>query len=139
MKKILLSVVISLILFSCLQTEFNYSCDTEINRIVEDNKLEFSQISVNELTTYDVILQKAIFRSWDAEKKRTVWIDKLHLIQNTVQLTINESYHIQKLIDHINIGYFEEDKTQEDFNYRDKFAEDWINYALMNLVGLKSS
>jgi hypothetical protein len=129
MRKLLFTVLISGIIFSCQQSEFEYSCDPEINRIVAKNKSGFSQISVNELSTYDIALQKAIFRSWDAEKKRTVWIEKLHYIQNTVQFTILEFNHIQKLIDHVDIKYFEDDKTQDDLYSRDNFAEEWLNYV----------
>lgn len=129
MKKFFFSLLISSILFSCQQSEFEYSCDPEINRIVAENKSGFSQISLSELLIYDVALQKAIFRSWDAEKKRAVWIDKLNQIQNTGQFTILESNHIQKLIDHIDVSYFEENKSQDDLYSKNKFADEWINYA----------
>lgn len=133
MKKIFSIALIFGVIFSCQQDEIEYSCDAEINRIVKENKLEYSQILVTDLTIYDIVLQKAIFRSWDADKKRNAWLEKLLYIQNTFELTNSEYEHIQKLVDHIDVDYFENDNIQNFQNSRAAFAEEWINYAINEL------
>ncbi|MDP2114360.1 MAG: bacteriocin fulvocin C-related protein, partial [Bacteroidota bacterium] len=129
MKQIFCIVLFSVVLFSCQQTELEYSCDPVINKFVLENKVEFSQISVTELTTYEVALQKAVFRSWDPEKKRNAWLDKLHQVLCSIPLTKPESDHIQKLIEHLEVGYFLDENIQKNDKYRAKFAYEWLNYA----------
>lgn len=133
MKQIFYIFLFSIILFACQQAELEYSCDPGINKFVTENKAEFSQISVTELANYDVVLQKAVFRSWDSEKKRTAWLDKLQLVLRTNSLTAAEYDHLQKLIDHIEIGYFVEENIQKNYETRAQFANEWLNFATKNL------
>jgi hypothetical protein len=133
MKKILCCILLSFILFSCQETELEYSCDPVINKFVIENKAEFSQISVTELSTYEVALQKAVFRSWDSEKKRTAWLDKLQYVLCSNSLSTAESNHIQKLIDHLDVGYFLAENIEKNLAVRVKFANEWLNYAKKDL------
>lgn len=133
MKQIFCILLFSVVLFSCQQTELEYSCDPVINKFVIEKKAEFSQISVTELTTYDVALQKAVFRSWDPEKKRDAWLDKLHQVLCSISLSESESDHIQRLIDHLEVGYFLEENIQKNEISRAKFANEWLNYASRDL------
>jgi len=80
MKQLFGVVLFSIVLFSCQQTDLEYSCDPVINKFVIENKAEFSQISVAQLTTIEPALQKAVFRSWTPEKKRNAWIEKSGII-----------------------------------------------------------
>jgi len=133
MKQIFCIVLFSVVLFSCQQTELEYSCDPVINKYVIENKAAFSQISVTELTSYEVALQKAVFRSWDPEKKRNAWLDKLHQVLRSNSLSKSESDHIQRLIDHLEIGYFLDENIQKNNISRTKFANEWLNYASKDL------
>lgn len=133
MKQIFCILLLSVVLFSCQQTELEYSCDPVINKYVIENKAEFSQISVTELTTYDVALQKAVFRSWDPEKKRDAWLDKLHQVLCSIPLSESESDHIQRLIDHLEVGYFLDENIQKNEISRAKFANEWLNSASKDL------
>lgn len=133
MKQIFCIVFFSIVLFSCQQTELEYSCDPVINKFVIEKKAEFSQISVTELTTYEVALQKAVFRSWNPEKKRDAWLDKLHQVLCSISLTKAETDHIQKLIDHLEVGYFLDENIQKNDISRTKFAGEWLNYAIKDL------
>lgn len=133
MKQIFCIVLFSVILFSCQETELEYSCDPVINKFVLENLAEFSKISVIELATYDVAMQKAIFRSWDPEKKRIAWLDKLQYVLCSNSLSPAESNHIQKLVDHLEVGYFLDENIENYHTSRVKFANEWINYAVTEL------
>jgi hypothetical protein len=133
MKRLLYILVFPVILFSCQQDDLIYSCDPELNNFVTENKTEFSKISVTELASYDITLQRAVFRSWDAEKKRTAWLDKLEQVLYSSCLSEAETNHIQKLIDHIEAGYFSDKKIKKGSASRAKFAAEWLNYASNDL------
>jgi hypothetical protein len=133
MKQILWIVLLSIVLLSCEQTELEYSCDPVINKYVLENKAEFSHVSVTELTSYDVALQKAVFRSWDPDKKRDAWLDKFHQVLCSVSLSTEESDHIQKLIDHLEVGYFLDENIQKNYAHRVQFADEWLGYATKDL------
>jgi len=133
MKQLFGVVLFSIVLFSCQQTDLEYSCDPVINKFVIENKAEFSQISVAQLTTSEPALQKAVFRSWTAEKKRDAWIEKLHEVICTNSFSTAESDHIQKLIDHLEVGYFLDENIKNSHISRAKFANEWLNYAANDL------
>lgn len=133
MKRIAILVLFSIILFSCQQTEFEFSCDPVINKIVLENKEEFSKIPVSVVAAYDIPLQKAVFRSWTPEKKRSAWLDKLHSVLETHSFTKEETEHIQKLIGHIASDYFLNSKIPTQVKSRLSFADEWLNYASTEL------
>jgi hypothetical protein len=126
-KCILILFVFSALLYSCQVTELEFSCDPVINNYVLNNKVALSQITVVEFSTYDISLQRAIFNSWSAEKKRDVWINKLEYILQNEKLNTLEIIHLQKLITHVEPGYFSNENGLDD--QKTKFASDWINYA----------
>lgn len=129
MKRFFIILALSITLFSCQQSELQFSCDPIVNQYVIDNIEQLSQIDVMELTTYDLTLQRAIFNSWEYRKKREVWIDKLNYVilnQNFDSLEIN---HIKKLIDHIQPEYFQHEYQQQYSEINSQFIQDWINYS----------
>lgn len=132
MKKLLIPLVF-LFLFSCQQIDLEYSCDPQINQIVVENFEEFSQISVVELSDYDDALQRAIFKSWDYQKKREAWLDKLNLVLQNEIFNSSETEHIHKLIDHIEPNYFTEEFIDKNSKLILSFADEWINYATESL------
>jgi hypothetical protein len=129
MKKILVITSLVLSLFSCQQSELEFSCDPVINKFVIENQEELSTVTVQELGSYDFQLQKAIFNSWDYQKKRSAWIDKLQYIKIHMPFTDLEKSHIQALIDHINEDYFLEEDFDKNSEIRSQFAFQWISYA----------
>ncbi len=80
MKKLFFILLFPLILFSCQQTELQFSCDPAIDAYVAGNLKSLSLLTFSELADYELPLQRAIFNSWDAEKKRNAWIDKLYFV-----------------------------------------------------------
>lgn len=126
-KCILILFVFSALLYSCQVTELEFSCDPVINNYVLNNQEELSQITVVEFSTCDITLQRAIFNSWSAEKKRDAWINKLQYILKNEKLNTLEIIHLQKLITHVEPGYFSNENELDE--QKTKFASDWINYA----------
>lgn len=80
MNKFLPLVFFLAILLSCRQSEFEFSCDPVINAYVLENKEELSKVPVTEFADFDLLLQKAVYNSWDAQKKRDVWFGKIKLV-----------------------------------------------------------
>jgi len=122
-------VIFYFYLTSCQFDKQIYSCDPVINSYVNENKEEFSQLNLQQLTSYDYTLQKAIFNSWDYTKKREAWIDKLNYIISNEKLTYDEIIHIQKLIDHIQPDYFSDESLFKNSEGNTLFANKWIEYS----------
>ena len=133
MKNRTLILLLFLFLFSCQKTELQFSCDPDIDSYVSQNLKSLSLLSCNDLASYELPMQRAIFNSWDSAKKRNVWIDKLYLVLENEPFTKTEVRHIQTLIDHIHSGYCLEEAIKQEKEYRSRFAADWINVALDKL------
>ncbi len=133
MKRFYILLLLGILLFSCGQSELEFSCDPVINAFVSENREELSRITVNELTSYETELQRAVFNSWDYRKKRNAWIDKLRFVLADENLTNAEITHIQNLINHIEEDYFLDENIQHHAEARSQFATRWISYATKNL------
>ena len=133
MKKELIIVFIIVFLLSCKKSEFEYSCSPVINEFVIEHLEELSEITIYELASYDPQLQKAIFNSWDYQKKRNAWIDKFNYVLIHIPFTESENAHIQKLIVHINDDYFLKANIEKNLEIRSRFAAEWINYSINEL------
>lgn len=133
MKKILFVAITAIFLFSCEQSEFEFSCDPVINEIVTENREEFAIITIQEFVSYDIQLQRAIYNSWDYQKKRNTWIDKLEYVLIRISFSEAEEAHIQTLIDHIDPDYFLKENVEKDQKARTQFAAEWINYSINQL------
>ena len=133
MKKELAVVFTIVFLLSCKKSEFEYSCSPVINEFVIEHLEELSGITIYELASYDLQLQKAIFNSWDYQKKRNAWIEKLNYVLIHIPFTESENAHIQTLIGHINNDYFLKENIEKKLEIRSRFASEWINYSINEL------
>jgi hypothetical protein len=125
----------SIILFSCDKDEIReFSCDPSIDEYVKENRLELFGIGICELASYDIEVQRAIFRSWDYRKQREAWIEKLLYVLENEGFTVAESSHVQDLIDHITDDYFLADTNLDNPGARFWFAGDWIDNASKELL-----
>jgi hypothetical protein len=125
------------IILSCKKSELEFSCDPFINKFVKENRAKLSLLTPDELAVYDIKLQRAIFNSWDYQRKREAWIYKLQQVQVNVTFTSAETIHIQKLMDHINEDYFLDKDIQEKSVIRSEFAEELFNSATNELCWTK--
>lgn len=133
MKRLVIFELILLFLFSCQKSELEFSCDPNINKFIIDNREKLSTMTIQELGSYDLQVQKAIFTSWDYRKKRSAWVDKLMYIKVNIPFNEIERSHIQILIDHINEDYFLKENLDRISEFRFQFASQWISYAINNL------
>lgn len=129
MKKALLFLFTLSLLLSCKKPPLEYSCDPKVNEFVVKNRKEFTKITVKELVSYDSKVQRAIFNSWDHEKKRLAWLDKLQYILNHTALNDLEKDHIRELISHINEDYFKKESIKVNAVGNADFAAKWISYS----------
>ena len=134
MKRNLVIVTIVILLFSCQESNLEFSCDAGINEFVIKNLGELSSINIYELVSYDIQLQRAIFNTWDYQKKRNACIEKLDYVLLHVPFTESEKAHIQTLIGHINEDYFLKENIEKNPEIRSGFAVKWINYSI-NYLG----
>lgn len=133
MKRFTFLFTLVVLLYSCQQTELQFSCDPLINAYVTENSDELAELTIYEITVYELPLQRAIFASWSAEKKRSAWLEKFRYVQENESLTEAESSHIQAIIEHLVPGYFEETIIRQEWEARHTFAEEWIKYASTEL------
>ncbi len=133
MKKLILPFLLVIFLYSCQQTELQFSCDPVIDVYVTENSEELAELTIYETIVYELPLQRAIFASWSAEKKRSAWLEKFRYVLENEPLTEAEASHVQALVDHLVPGYFEETTIQQEREARHTFAEEWIKYAFMDL------
>jgi len=130
MKNIIYIFVLSIILFSCNENEIIYSCDPEIDAIVKSGSVEFSEITLSEFLEYDIVLQKAIFRSFSNEKKRSFWLEKLDSVLVKNEFNTKEELHIKSLKEELIPGYFNiSELDSKDFKNRLQFSRNWYKYA----------
>jgi hypothetical protein len=133
MKKLYFFIFVIIFLFSCQNSELEYSCDPVINEFVTEKSAELSHLTLEELISYEINLQRAIFNSWDYRKKRDIWIEKLSIILESEPFSQSEKEHIQKVIDHLDYDYFSNENIIAEVDYRSLFANQWVNYAKNDL------
>lgn len=133
MKKFIFLSVTLFVLLSCKKPPLEFSCDPKVNEFVVENRKEFAKIAVNELVSYNPKVQRAIFNSWDYQKKRRVWLDKLQYVLSHTQLNKLEKDHIEELINHINDDYFKKENINVNNAIQVDFAKKWISYSFNEL------
>lgn len=130
MKKIFFFSMFALLLYSCGNEELSYSCDPEIDVIVKSAVIEFSTISLTEFLEYDIQLQKAIYRSFLPEKKRSFWLEKLEYLIATSEFSDAELVHIEELESQILLISFELEQLDSDgFKEQKIFENNWREHA----------
>lgn len=127
-------LILMIIISSCEQNEPEFSCDPEINSNVKENKKAFSTIPLDELNTYDISLQRAIFISWDSTKKRNAWLEKLNQVIINEEMDSSEIKHLRELSNHISTDYFSDENIKNRPAGYSEFAEEWVYFALNDLL-----
>ncbi len=132
-------MITTMLFIKCQKSELVYSCDPEINRWVINNKQGVSKITRNELITYELEYQKAIYSSLEPSERFIIWIDKFHDLKN-LDWTHEELLHLQLFEDNMKVEWFsnrvDRQKTVNDeFEF---FTNSWIDYAINNLAWSQS-
>jgi len=111
MKKIFIIIIFASLLFSCTKEDFKYSCDPEVDKYVSENIDVLKSVSLNELSTYNNQLQKAVYRTFSMEKRYQVWLDKLNVLVDDDSFSLEEKQHITNLIDQLSLELFDTPDT----------------------------
>jgi hypothetical protein len=133
MNKNLIFVLLMVFTFSCRKANLEYSCNPVINEFVVKNRSVLSEVSINELAAYDIQFQRAVFNSWNYQKKRDAWIEKLNYVLIHIPFKEPEIAHIHKLITHISENYFLKENIEKNLEIRARFAAEWIDYSVNEL------
>lgn len=133
MKFFLIVFSLALCVTSCKQNEAEFSCDPTLNEYVSTHQKKLKSISLPNLISSDLLFQQAVFRSFDAVKKRDVWLQKIQSLLETQNYSTAEYAHVTSLLDHLHENYFVKENLVAEANERKQFASDWINKAKSSL------
>lgn len=133
MQLILILFFFAFFFTSCKQNKAEFSCDPALNEYVSTHQNRLKSISISSLISSDLFFQQAVFRSFDAVKKRDVWLQKIQLLLETQNYSQDEYEHVKSLLDHLHENYFVKENIDSEANERKQFASDWINKAKNSL------
>ena len=133
MKTIFTSLFFVLIFASCVEENAEFSCDPVLNSYITAHQQELQQITITELASADISYQQAVFRSFDAAKKREIWLQKIQSLLSTQNYSTEEYTHLVNLQRHIQENYFTKENIDSQANERSQFAADWMMYAKSDL------
>lgn len=133
MKTLFKVLVFSIIFSSCKRDEVVFSCDPILNQYVSTHQAVLKSLSLTDLTNSDLVFQQAAFRSYDATRKREVWIQKIQSLLVTQIYSPDEFAHVNSLLNHLHENYFIKENIESERNERKQFATDWINKAKNSL------
>ncbi|MCF6169490.1 MAG: bacteriocin fulvocin C-related protein [Bacteroidales bacterium] len=135
--KIFLVSIISLFIFgSCVKDgQKVYSCDDEINKYVTQNEDELVNIPYEEIISFDLEYQKAIFRAMAPAKRYEMWQTKIKWVLSNSTLSSNEERHLENLINSMKVSWFDEAEiANEDFAEKlDDYLINWVVYSINEL------
>ena len=126
-------LVVTIIFSSCKRDEVVYSCDPILNQYVSTHRAVLKSLSLTDLTNSDLVFQQAIFRSYDATRKREVWVQKIQSLLATQIYSPDEFAHVNSLLNHLHDNYFVKENIESGRTERKQFATDWINKAKNSL------
>jgi|GEM_PF-3277595 len=120
MTRALLIGLVCMLAVSCSKYADCYSCDPDVEAFVKQNKTELRGMTVTELATYNLAVQRATFEMYDARKRQEVWEEKYAYIlkNNPNGYSTEELVAVRELSDYVAEKGF--DKTE------DVFINQWI-------------
>jgi len=118
---------------SCMNDQMEFSCDPVLNEYISTHREEYILYTVNDLAVTEPIVQQAIFRSFTPEKKRDIWLQKIHFLLETEPYKDAEYVHVEKLLNHLHENFFRKENLELEASQRSLFASEWINFAKSSL------
>ena len=121
------------VLLSCSNDDKNvYSDDSKVNNWVLENRREFSDITLEEIASYQGEEQRAIFRLIDSENRKGIWLSKANILikkypnQSIIFnefLDFVEEYDFESNLSTDQVRFFDEiiEKGRNDYNWDDEF------------------
>jgi len=133
MKTKFLMLFLLVVLSSCSNDDKAvYSDDSRINNWVKENRSDFSNIVLEEISNYHGEEQRAIFRLIDSKNRKEIWLNKVNILikkypsQSIVfndLLKFIENYNFEKNLTKDDVVFFKEliEKGRKEFNWNDEF------------------
>jgi hypothetical protein len=134
MRHLCITALLLFLTLSCQKEELQYSCNPEIDRYVTANLDQLAKLSLDEFLEQSIPLQRAVFRSYTAEKKLECWIEKLDRTLLLENWSETEVLHIKKLENNLDTSCFETVLTSDTIDPEIQlFVKRWIEYSLNTL------
>lgn len=133
MKTLFKLLIFAVSISSCKHDEVLYSCDPILNQYVATHQNLLKSLSLVDLTNSDLVFQQAVFRSYDAIKKREVWMQRIRTLLETQNYSPDEFDHVRSLLDHIHVNYFVQENIESEKLERKLFQASWTDKAKNSL------
>jgi len=131
----LYSIILIIILTpACQKDELQYSCNPEIDKYITANLSTLAQLSLDEFLEQSIPVQRAVFRSYTAERKLEFWMEKLDRALLLENWTETEIIHIKGLENNLITSCFKSGSNKDSLHAENElFAKEWIEYSLSTL------
>jgi len=114
-------------LTSCQQDELLYSCDPEINSWVIEHKIEYANLSRDQLVKFDYLKQRGLFASFSPEQKVNIYQSKYQYLMDLNTLTKEEKEWLTILYQRVTPNIY---SSQSDKNEFIDFSLIWAYKAM---------
>lgn len=130
MKKFAFILILILLIISCRNEEnVVFSCDPSIDKYVHLKSAQLQKLSLDEFLSMNLEMQRATYRSYLADKKYSLWREKMERILGCGEWNSKELNHIASLKEFIYPEYFEIQSGNYSPKYQQSFEWNWIQYA----------
>ncbi|WP_420571983.1 bacteriocin fulvocin C-related protein [Kordia sp.] len=123
MKKLIVYFVGIFFLVSCSQEETCYSCDDQVDAYVKEHLKSIQQMNRADIIKYPNEMQRAMYRTLSAERKKEIWQDKF-LQLNSLDLSEGERELMNKFQEFVNKANFEINLTDKERTYLERLREE---------------
>lgn len=130
----LLTVLMTSLFISCSNEGNLYSCDRKMNEWVTDNLSEIQLMDRSDWLKCDLSTGVVLYRAFTPKQRKELWQAKIKEVK-LLPWTNKELAHIQQIEDFINTydELFEQEKSEEFYEYMEIFMYKWQQYAKNNL------
>ena len=130
MSKAIIFLVVIFSIASCGKEEM-FSCDPEINDWVVKNKVEYADVSRDELAKLDYDKQIGLFASFSPEQKVKIFQSKFQYLMGLETLSDIEKEYLTRIFSELTINlYFPKANTDKFIDIFDKW-----NYEVIDKLG----
>ena len=116
---------------SCNRDDLQYSCDPEINAWVLEHRIEYADISRDQLILFDYEQQRGLFASFSPEQKVKIYQSKYHYLMGLNTLSKEEKEWLTIVFQRVTPNIYSSKKERLDFI---DFSEKWT-YEVIEKLG----
>jgi hypothetical protein len=131
LKNVVFVVPITLVMCcfeGCQKDELLYSCDSEINDWVIENKTVYANVPRAEMATFSYDKQLGLFRSFSPEQRVRLYQEKYRYLMGLESLSVPEKEQIHKIYALLLPDIYVSKENRRKFN---EFADKWTEESIM--------